>query len=229
MSQSIDREVYDFLARKLLFSDRKKQKEVLMFWSDLIAADFERNTSAAGFDSDDKAYIRECVEKWFYNTLLDVIYEMGTSRKNDAFCRDRLRKIVVSRLRHIIKDLLFSRKAPPKEKTGERPGRKEKEKEPADSYRPKRGRRVGIGLSHLSPDVQDTVFADPFSDVETQYLCREILLSQDTDRRVRTWKAGKQDCITAGPASEDVGLLLARQAHLEALRVRLLYSQAEEA
>ncbi|MCF8037255.1 MAG: hypothetical protein K9K62_10320 [Desulfobacteraceae bacterium] len=233
MQSDHEKEVYDFLAGKMLSAaDRKKQKEVLLFWTDLVAGDFERNIATAGLDSEDKAYIRKTTENWFYSTLLEILFEMGESDQDPAACRIRLKKAVLARVRNIIKDLLFERKSGERqEASGGKTEKKEDEKDVAESFHPERTNRSGLRISHLNPGVQDTVFMDPFSDAETQYLCREILSENNAGHKggIRAFLGKQGGGVPAKLSDEDVGVFLAKQAHLETLRAQLANKRHSDA
>lgn len=213
MHGSSDTDIFDFLAEKLLTGDEKKQKEVVFFWADLIAGDFERNFATSGLDSEDRAYIQEAVENWFYNRLLDMLCELNESGKDPEAARLRIQNAVTARVRNIIKDLLFERKL-----SRNKNGNKGRE---AD-IPPTRTSRTSLRMSHMNPDIKDTVFMDASADAETQILYREILLKQDqappgtTGPTIADGNGG-----TAAAAYEDLMGFLARQTHLETLRVRL--------
>lgn len=213
MYGSSDTDIFDFLAEKILTGDREKQKEVLFFWADLIAGDFERNLAMSSLDSEDRAYIQETVEIWFRRTLVGVICDLKESDKDPEVARLRIQKAVTARVRNIIKDLLFEKKTS---------RNKDREKGCEPSEPPVRICRTTLRMSHMNPEIQDTVFMDASADAETQFLHQELLLSQ---KQVLPGATGStivdEDGGAAAVASEDIMGFLAKQAHLETLRARM--------
>mgnify|MGYP006281298751 CR=1 FL=1 len=230
MHNTHNREIYDFLASKILYGDLKKQREVLTFWADLIAEDFEQDMGAAGLDSDDKAYMQDTVEMWFYNTFLNFVCDLADAEE-EAEALAKIKKTIQARVRGIIKDLLYERKTlRTQRQKKDKDLWKEKEQEPAASvsFVPSHQQRGSLRVSHLSPEIQETVFMDPYSDAETQYFYQEMIWEdeeQASDEELYAPMQRHDGGKSKDPASDDIGVFLAKTAHWETLQVRLANSR----
>lgn len=228
MHDPFDKEIYDFLARKMFTGDLKKMKEVLLFWTDLIAGEFEQGVATGGLDSEDKAHIQDTIEWWFYHTLLDLIGEMQDAETDEDKAAVKIKRVVQARIRGIIKDLLFKRRGNQGSRRPTRKGEK-KEKDPAspDGSDHNWNSRASLFTSHLAPEVQEAVFADPYSDAETQLLYLETLWEEEAETETVPYAPIKQQNggKSLDPAKEDVAVFLAKATYLEMMRVRLANSK----
>lgn len=195
---SHQREIFEFLIHKLIYSDRKEMYEVVQFFSDMVMQEEEeiansRRLYCLYFDAEDRRALHEKMCRWFDANMLDVIFHIQKGLKSEEDEKEAIKSAFLFRARYLVSDIASGRvqsesRLVTRLRNEERRERKEgnelaqeqgegeekgKEKEPIRSSPADARARSGIRVSSASQEKQDLAFAD-HNGPERQVLLKEL-------------------------------------------------------
>jgi len=169
-------ELYDFLVKKLIYSDYHSMYDVIQFCSEMVMQEYEyKQPFPLLFDSDDKALLHQKMCDWFNKNILDTICLIKRGVRDEQKEKSWIKKAIRFRAEFLVKDIESGRLLGSSEKqerrTGEEDRREEQEleleKKKGQGQKQERSRssapffrgNSGVLISSASPEQQDKVFS----------------------------------------------------------------------